>query len=139
MGRRTAVSPSLGGGAREQAGCLQGTDRALAFLKLDFAAGEAAQVDWGEYGTIAVGSTRRRLSFFLMVLCYSRRMYLEFTLSRASSEGSMAWGGGGGGEGLGVDLQPPGRSGSKLWACAQWVNKSRSSGGNSSTKSMLMG
>jgi len=29
-----------------------------------------------------VGSTRRRLSFFLMVLCYSRRMYLEFTVSQ---------------------------------------------------------
>ena len=53
-----------------------------AFLKLNFAAGECAQVDWGEYGTIAVGSTRRRLSFFLMVLCYSRRMYLEFTVSQ---------------------------------------------------------
>ena len=53
-----------------------------AFLKLDFAPGECAQVDWGEYGTIAVGATRRRLSFFVMVLCYSRRMYLEFTLSQ---------------------------------------------------------
>ena len=53
-----------------------------AFLKLDFAAGECAQVDWGEFGTIAVGSTRRRLSFFLMVLCYSRRLYLEFTVSQ---------------------------------------------------------
>ena len=55
-----------------------------AFLKLDFAPGEAAQVDWGEYGSIGVGSTRRRLSFFLMVLCYSRRMYLEFTVSQTS-------------------------------------------------------
>ena len=53
-----------------------------AFLKLDFAPGETAQVDWGEFGTIGVGSTRRRLSFFLMVLCYSRRMYLEFTVSQ---------------------------------------------------------
>jgi transposase len=53
-----------------------------AFLKLDFAPGEAAQVDWGEWGTIAVGSTRRRLSFFLMVLCNSRRMYLQFTVSQ---------------------------------------------------------
>ena len=53
-----------------------------AFLKLEFAAGECAQVDWGEFGTIVVGSTRRRLSFFLMVLCYSRRMYLEFTVSQ---------------------------------------------------------
>jgi transposase len=55
-----------------------------AFLKLDFAPGETAQVDWGEYGSIGVGSTRRRLSFFLMVLCYSRRMYLEFTVSQTS-------------------------------------------------------
>ena len=46
--------------------------RQEAFLRLDFAAGECAQVDWGEWGTIAVGSTRRRLSFFVMVLCYSR-------------------------------------------------------------------
>ena len=51
-----------------------------AFLKLEFASGEAAQVDWGEYGTIAVGNTRRKLSFFVMVLCYSRMMYLEFTV-----------------------------------------------------------
>lgn len=56
--------------------------RQEAFLKLNFAAGECAQVDWGAYGTIAVGSTRRRLSFFLMVLCYSRRMYLQFTVSQ---------------------------------------------------------
>lgn len=53
-----------------------------AYLKLHFSAGEAAQLDWGEYGSIAVGSTRRRLSFFVMVLCYSRLMYLEFTLSQ---------------------------------------------------------
>ena len=55
-----------------------------AYLKLDFAPGEAAQVDWGEMGTVSVGGTRRRLSFFLMVLCYSRRMYLEFTVSQTS-------------------------------------------------------
>jgi transposase len=53
-----------------------------AFLRLSFAAGECAQVDWGEYGSIAVGSARRRLSFFVMVLCYSRLMYVEFTVSQ---------------------------------------------------------
>jgi transposase len=53
-----------------------------AFLKLSFAVGEAAQVDWGEFGTIAVGGTRRKLSFFVMVLCHSRMMYLEFTVSQ---------------------------------------------------------
>ena len=41
-----------------------------------------AQVDWGECGTIAVGDTRRRLSFFVMVLAYSRQLYVEFTLSQ---------------------------------------------------------
>jgi transposase len=56
--------------------------RREAFLKLSFARGECAQIDWGEYGSIAVGSTRRRLSFFVMVLCYSRLMYLEFTVSQ---------------------------------------------------------
>ncbi len=60
--------------------------RKPAFLMLDFAAGECAQVDWGHFGSIAVGSTRRRLSFFVMVLCYSRLMYLEFTLSQAMEQ-----------------------------------------------------
>ena len=54
--------------------------RQPAFLTLAFAPGECAQVDWGSYGTIAVGNTRRRLSFFVMVLCYSRLMYVEFTV-----------------------------------------------------------
>ena len=53
-----------------------------AFLKLSFAPGEAAQIDWGEWGTIGVGGTRRRLSFFVMVLCYSRMMYVEFFVSQ---------------------------------------------------------
>ena len=54
--------------------------RSPAYLKLAFAPGECAQVDWGSYGTLAIGSTRRRLSFFVMVLCYSRLMYVEFTV-----------------------------------------------------------
>jgi transposase len=52
------------------------------YLKLHFAPAEAAQIDWGTFGTVAVGNTRRRLSFFLMVLCFSRRMFLEFTVSQ---------------------------------------------------------
>ena len=56
--------------------------RAPAFLTLAFAPGECAQVDWGHYGSVNVGNTRRRLSFFVMVLCHSRLMYLEFTVSQ---------------------------------------------------------
>jgi len=54
--------------------------RKPAFLTLHFEPGECAQVDWGNAGTVAIGSTRRRLSFFVMVLCYSRKLYVEFTL-----------------------------------------------------------
>jgi transposase len=60
--------------------------RHKAFLTLAFGAGECAQVDWGEYGSVAVGSTRRRLSFFVMVLCYSRMMYVEFALSQGMEQ-----------------------------------------------------
>jgi transposase len=56
--------------------------RQPAFLKLAFAPGECAQVDWGSFGSVAVGQTQRRLSFFVMVLCYSRMMYVEFTVSQ---------------------------------------------------------
>ena len=52
------------------------------YLKLHFAPGECAQVDWGSYGTVAVGNTRRRLSFFVMVLAFSRQMFVEFTVSQ---------------------------------------------------------
>ena len=52
-----------------------------AFLTLHFAPGECAQVDWGCAGSVPVGSTQRRLSFFIMVLAFSRKMYLEFTLA----------------------------------------------------------
>jgi len=54
--------------------------RVKPFLKLTFAPGECAQVDWGSYGTVRVGATKRRLSFFVMVMCHSRMMYLEFTV-----------------------------------------------------------
>jgi transposase len=56
--------------------------RQPAFLKLAFAPGECAQVDWGSFGAVSVGQTRRRLSFFVMVLCYSRLLYVEFTVSQ---------------------------------------------------------
>ncbi len=52
------------------------------YLKLHFSAGECAQVDWGSFGSVVVGNTRRRLSFFVMVLAYSRRLFVEFTVSQ---------------------------------------------------------
>lgn len=57
--------------------------QAPAFLTLRFAPGECAQVDWGSWGTVQVGNTRRQLSFFALVLCWSRMLYVEFTLGQA--------------------------------------------------------
>lgn len=57
-----------------------------AFLTLAFAPGECAQVDWGSYGSIRVGETTRRLSFFVMVLCFSRQLYVEFTVSQSMEQ-----------------------------------------------------
>ena len=59
---------------------------APAFLTLHFAPGQCAQVDWGSWGTIRVGATRRALSFFVMVLCWSRRLFVEFTLGQSQEQ-----------------------------------------------------
>ncbi len=52
------------------------------FLRIETLPGEQAQVDWGNCGTIEVEGSKRRLSVFVMVLSYSRLLYLEFTLSQ---------------------------------------------------------
>jgi len=51
-----------------------------AYLTLDFEPGQAAQVDFGYCGKIILGNTTRRLSIFVMVLCYSRKMFAQFIL-----------------------------------------------------------
>lgn len=50
-----------------------------AYLSLEFLPGQAAQVDWGEFGDIF--GTGRKVYCFVMVLCWSRMLYLEFVLS----------------------------------------------------------
>lgn len=64
--------------------------QAPAFLTLRFAPGECAQVDWGSWGTVQVGNTRRQLSFFALVLCWSRMLYVEFTLGQAQEHFHVA-------------------------------------------------
>lgn len=51
------------------------------FLTLDFYPGAAMQVDWADFG-YAIPGCPRRVSALVMVLCYSRYLYLEFTLSQ---------------------------------------------------------
>ena len=55
-----------------------------AFFKMDFALGQAAQVDWGEF--MDVFGDGVKIHCFVMVLCYSRLIYIEFTRSERFEE-----------------------------------------------------
>ena len=54
---------------------------AEAYLRLRTLPGEQAQVDWGHFGHVVVGQARRPLMAFVMVLSYSRRIFLRFFLN----------------------------------------------------------
>ena len=51
---------------------------AEAYLRLKALAGDQAQVDWGNFGKIAIGDAKRPLVAFVMVLSYSRAIFLRF-------------------------------------------------------------
>ncbi len=55
-----------------------------AYLRLEFGAGEVAQVDWGEFGDVFGDGIK--IHCFAMVLCYSRYIYIEFTRSEKFEE-----------------------------------------------------
>jgi predicted DNA-binding protein (UPF0251 family) len=65
---------------------------AEAFQRLKTLPGERAQVDWAHFGKLQVGSTERVLSAFVMVLSFSRQVYLRFFLSSSMSRGRMICG-----------------------------------------------
>ena len=53
---------------------------AEAFLRLRTLPGEEIQCDWGHFGHMEIGRARRPLMAFVMVLSYSRDIYLRFFL-----------------------------------------------------------
>ena len=53
---------------------------AEAYLRLRTLPGEQAQVDWGHFGHLQIGRARRPLMAFVMVLSYSRFIFLRFFL-----------------------------------------------------------
>ncbi len=59
--------------------------RGRVYQEVEYAAGDAMQVDWGNCGTVRVGECFRKLSVFVAVLCFSRLIYIEFTLSQAKA------------------------------------------------------
>lgn len=65
---------------RHRIACLRPRRPAEAFLRLKTLPGEQAQVDWGHFGSLAVGRAMRLLLGFVMVLSFSRRLFLRFFL-----------------------------------------------------------
>jgi len=53
---------------------------AEAYLRLRTLPGEQAQVDWGHFGHIEIGAAKRPLMAFVIVLSYSRKIFLRFYL-----------------------------------------------------------
>jgi transposase len=73
---------------------------AEAYLRLRTLPGEQAQVDWAHFGHLQIGRARRPLMAFVMVLSYSRRIFLRFFLDaqmaaflRGHAEAFVAFGG----------------------------------------------
>ena len=54
-----------------------------AYLRLRALPGEQGQADWAHFGKLAIGRAQRPLMGFVMVLSYSRQMFLRFYLGAA--------------------------------------------------------
>ena len=74
--------------------------KAEAYLRLRTLPGEQGQVDWGHFGHLEIGRARRPLMAFVMVLSWSRQIYLRFFLNarmenflRGHVGAFEAWGG----------------------------------------------
>ncbi|PCC67217.1 IS21 family transposase [Nannocystis exedens] len=52
--------------------------RAEAYLRLATLPGEQAQVDWADFGKVQVGRATRKLMAFVMVLSWSRALFVRF-------------------------------------------------------------
>ena len=52
------------------------------FIRFESAPGVQCQIDWGHFGSMAYGSTARKLYCLAVVECHSRLLYLEFTHSQ---------------------------------------------------------
>ena len=60
--------------------------RGRVYQEVHYESAQAMQIDWGECGRVQAGDTTRKVSVFVAVLCYSRLIYIEFTLSQRKAE-----------------------------------------------------
>lgn len=63
---------------RDIVATLRPRKKAEAYLRLSTLPGEQAQCDWAHFGKLKVGNAERRLLAFVMVLSWSRKIFLRF-------------------------------------------------------------
>ncbi len=63
---------------RRRVQLLRGGRPKKAFLPITAFPGDEAQVDWAHFGTMKVGRAQRKLSCFVMVLSYSRKLFAKY-------------------------------------------------------------
>jgi transposase len=61
---------------------VRGPREKKAYLRVEVMPGEQAQVDWGSFGWMRIGSTQRPVSCFAMVLSWSRTLFFDFALDQ---------------------------------------------------------
>lgn len=54
-----------------------------AYVRMEPAAGERFEIDWGHFGALDYQGDARKLYAFCLVECHSRRLYVEFTHSQS--------------------------------------------------------
>jgi transposase len=59
--------------------------RGRIYQEVEYGPGDAMQVDWGHAGVVRIGESIRKVSVFVAVLCFSRLIYIEFTLSQVKA------------------------------------------------------
>ncbi len=67
---------------RQRVAELRPRPAAEAYLRLKTLPGEQAQVDWGHFGYVQIGKAKRPLMAFVMVLSWSRQIFLRFYLNQ---------------------------------------------------------
>jgi len=54
-----------------------------AYVRMEPAAGERFEIDWGHFGVLSYQGHTRKLYAFCLVECHSRKLYVEFTHSQS--------------------------------------------------------
>ena len=81
--RQSLAQQGFDGGITIVKAYLRGIRKSLkkkeAFIRFESAPGQQCQIDWGHFGSIDYGNTKRKLYVLAVIESHSRLLYLEFT------------------------------------------------------------